>query len=451
MSAATADVTLKAPDELMRMSTEQQNAYFATLKPDQAAIEKKKLGDFKGHINGLNMTYLKRSIDRYALMAPNGSGTTATYAPGTSLNFNFPSAGGAYLREIEVSVDIKFTPATGTSATYAWSAAGAYAWFSEIDVIYNGQMHRIKPLQLKILDQTRFKQWLPYGQVLSGLNADANTTANTSQAQPTLTGGTPVVSKFKFRIPLQLHRMSPVGMLPMQGQGTKGQVNFTCATTLGASNCDPLNVPINYSGGTGNGITLDATEKTITCTAIYTDGTNYNSKNPLGLHLEHLPASQYIIDQTLNNLTAGSIQRQRITVQQPHYLAMSVVIDGNSSTAFSATSNITAIELDQDSAGQNAFWRFGPSNNTTYYDYLERIRHQYGQDLDPGIILWANATQFNTVDNDNSDGEQVLDMSSGKWVDVNIGVQVGSVTTTNFTPRVETYLFSRNDRGLVIA
>lgn len=447
---STQEVALLSPDQLYRMSSKQQNDYFASLKPDQAAMEKQKLQAFKQHINGMNLTYLEQAVDRYATCPPTGGGQSATYAPGTTLNFNFPTAGGAYLRELEVTVDIKFTPATGTSATYAWSAAGAWAWFSTIEILYNGQLHRIRPYHLKVWDTIRFKQWLANEQVLSGLNADSGTTSNIAQAQPALTGGTPAVSKFKFRIPLQLHRRSPVGMLPMQGQGTKGQINFICASTLGASNCDPMQVPINYSGGSGNAITLDSTEKTITVNAIYNDGTNYASKNPLALHLEKLPASQHIIDQQLTPLTAGNILRQRISTQQPHYLVTSVVIDGNSSTVFCATSNLAVIELDQDAAGQNKFWQFGSANNTNLYDYYSRMRRIYGQDLDPGVILWVNATQFNTVDNDNSDGNQVLDMSSGKWTDVNIGLQVSSVSTSNFTPRVETYLFSRNDAGLII-
>lgn len=451
---AATDTQLLTPQQLFAMTDAQRNAYYASLSPDQAAQEKAALQAYIRQVSDANRAYLQQSVDKYAICPPTGGGTGATYAAGTTLNFNFPTAGGAYIRELEILVDIKFTPASGTGATYAWSAAGAYAWFNEIDIIYNGQQARIKPYFLKVLDILKYKQWLPYAQVLSGLVADATANANISQAQPTLTGGSAAVSKFRFRVPFQLMRWSPVGMLPAQGQGTKGQVNIITSSTLvntgSANQADPMNTPIVWTGGTGPAITLDATEKTITVFAIYTDGTNFGSKTPLALHLEGLPTVQYVIDQQLNPLSAGTVNRQRISTLQKHVVVCSVIVDGNSATAFAANSNITQIELDQDAAGQNKFWLYGAPNNTTYYDYLESFRHLYGQDLDPGVVLWVNALHYNSVDPDNSNGTQVLNMSPGAWTDVNYGVQVGSVSSTFVTPHVETYLFTINDAGLVL-
>lgn len=447
MAAPVATPTL-TPDQLLNMSPAQQNQYFSQ-QPDGGAAAKAQLAQFKQAINNANTQYLQQSIDRYAVCPPTGGGNTATYAAGTTLNFNFPTAGGAFLRELEFVVSIAFTPATGTSATYGWTPAGAYAFFTEIDVIYNGQQARVRPYFLKVLDQIRNKMWLPYGQVLSGLNANSTTTTNVAQAQPTLTGGSAATSAFRFRMPLQLQRWSPVGMLPMQGQGTKGQINITTAATLGAANPDPMLVPINYTGGSGNAITLGTA--TVQVNAIYNDGTNMNSKTPLSLNLANLPTAQYIIDQQLNPLTGGTLLRQRISTLLTHYIALSVIIDGGQSTAFATPGNITQLELDQDAAGQNKFWVFGTPNGTTFYDYAERIRHYYGQDLDVGVILWVNALQYNSIDIDNQNGNQPLNMTSGAWTDVNYGVQVTTATTTNFTPRVETYLFSRNDAGLVLA
>lgn len=453
MATAT-DSQLLTPQQLFSMTDAQRNAYYASLSPDQAAQEKAALQNYIRQVSDANRAYLQQSVDKYAVCPAAGGAVSNVYAAGATLNYNFPTAGGAYIREFEILFDIKFTPATGTSATYAWSAAGAYAWVSEIDIVYNGQQARIRPYFLKVLDILRYKQWLPFAQVLSGLVADATTNANVSQAMPALTGGSAAVSKFRVRLPLQLMRWSPVGMLPTQGQGTKGQINLICASTLvntGAANqADPMLVPIVWTGGTGPAITLDATEKTITIFAIYNDGTNFGSKTPLALHLEGLPTVQYVIDQQLNPLTAGTIVRQRITTLQKHVVALSVVIDGNSATAFCATSNFVEIELDQDSAGQNRFWVYGAPNNTTLFDYYERFRNLYGQDLDPGNILWVNALHYNAVDTDNTNGTQILNMSPGNWTDINYGLQVTSVSTTFTTPRVETYLFTINDAGLVL-
>lgn len=453
MATAT-DSQLLTPQQLFSMTDAQRNAYYASLSPDQAAQEKAALQNYIRQVSDANRAYLQQSTDKYAVCPASGGATSNTYAAGSTLNYNFPTAGGAYIREFEILFDIKFTPAAGSSATYSWSAAGAYAWVTEIDIIYNGQQARIRPYFLKILDVLRFKMWLPYAQVLSGLNADSGTTSNVSQAQPSLTGGSAATSKFRIRLPLQLMRWSPVGCLPAQGQGTKGQINLITASTLvntgTVSQADPMLVPIVWTGGTGPGVTLDSTEKTITIFAIYNDGTNFGSKTPLALHLEGLPTVQYVIDQQLNPLTSGTVVRQRITTLQKHVVAASVIIDGQSATAFCATSNIASIELDQDSAGQNKFYQYGTPNNTTLYDYYERIRHELGQDLDPGVILWINALHWNTVNTDNSNGTQILNMSPGNWTDVNYGMQITTVSTTFITPRVETFLFTINDAGLVL-
>lgn len=452
MSAPTAqrNNTLLTPQQMLALSPAQQQAYLSSLAPDQAANERDALANLKNQINQGNTNYLMKSVDKYALCPPSSGGTGATYALGSTLNFNFPTAGGAYIRELEVQVDIKFTANGTTSPTVAWTPAGAYAWFTEIDVLYNGYQVRLRPYLLKVLDQIKYKQRLPYNQVLSGLDADSGTTNQLAAPQPAITAGTAAVSKFRFRIPLQLHRWSPIGMLPAQGQGTKGQINIICASTAIAINPDPMNVPLNLTAGTAPTFSLDATEKTVTVFAIYNDGVNLADKTPLPLHLENLPTCQYIIDQQLNPLTSGTLLRQRISTLLQHYLVISVIIDGVQSTSFATTANITQIELDQDAAGQNKFWLYGSPNNTDLYTYYERIRQTYGQDLDPGVIMWVNAEQFNTVDADDSAGSQFLDMTSGHWTDVNLGVQVTSVSSTNFTPRMETYLISKNDAGLVL-
>ena len=444
--------TLLGPDQLSRMSTTQQQAYLASLSPDQATTERQNLAAYHRQMVSSNTTYLRKAINHYAVCPPNGGGINATYAAGTSLVFNLPNAGGAFLKELIITVDIKFTPATGTGATYGWTPAGAMAWFSDLWLNYGGQtQHHWRPYFLKVLETLRFKQWLANSSVLSGLGADATTTALISQAQPALTGGTAATSKFRFRVPMQLNALSPIGLLPIQGQGTAGQITLQCAGTLGAANPDPMQVPVNFTGGTGNAITLDATEKTITVTAVYVDGANFESKQPLTLSLDGMPTAQSVLEQTINNLSSGSVQRGRITSQEQHYLVMSAIIDGVQSTAFSTEANITSIELDQDSAGQNKFFYYGTANNTDYATYLESIRHQFGQDLDMGVVLWNDATQFGTIDADNHDGTQVLDMRAGHWSNVNIGVQVTSVSSTNFTPRIETQLMLLNDAGLVVA
>jgi len=450
-SAPTQSGGLLPPAQLAALSPAQQQAYLSGLNQQQAAAEQSALADYKRAVNRDNTNYLMQSLDKYAICPSQaGGGSSATYALGTTLYFNFPSMGGGYVRELLIEVDIKFTANGTTSPTVAWTPAGAYAWFSEIGILYNGQQAKIRPYLLKVLDQIKYKQRLPYNQVLSGLDADSTTTNFIAAAQPAITAGTAAISKFFFRLPMQLHRWSPIGMLPAQGQGTKGQVYMVCTGTAIAINPDPLAVPLNLTAGTAPTFSLDSTEKTITCWAIYNDGTNMASKTPLPLHLENLPTAQYIIDSQLNPLSSGTLLKNRLLTLEKHYIVLSVIVDGVQSTSFATTANITEIALAQDSNAQNLFWLYGTQNNTTMNNYFERIRQLYGQDLDPGVILWVNAEQFNTVDADDAAGAQVLDMTTGHWTDTNLCVQLTSVSNTNFAARMETYIFCLNDAGLVL-
>jgi hypothetical protein len=447
--------TLLPPSQLAAMAPADQNRYLASLSAQEAAQERAALNAFVQSIAASNQNFLRKSLDHRAICPPSGGagGTSALYpTAGGSLQFNMPTAGGAFIRELEIAVDIKFTPATGTSATYAWTPAGAFAWFSDIILSLGGtDLHHTRPYAMKVLDTIRRGGTLPYNQVLSGLNADSTVTSNIAQAQPAMTGGTPAISKFRFRVPFQQQRLSPVGLIPAQGQGSKGVLTLQCPSTLGAANADPLATPILYTGGTGNGITLDSTERTVTVYAIYNDGTGMEQKAPLTLNMNGVPTMQHLMDQQLNPFTAGTVMRQRLTILQKHFVAMSVIIDGLQSTSFSTAANITSIELDKDAAGNNKFFYYGAAQNTSYYDYATEKRRIFQQDLDTGVVLWTHALSANSNNPDNNNGTQVLDMRAGHWPEVNYGVNVASVSNTNFPARVETFLFAENDTGLVVA
>ncbi len=449
--AQQSQVQLLDPMQLAGMTASDRSNYLTSLQqsdPNTAAALANEVAKAKSQLVAGFMANAQR---KRAMCPPAGGGTSSTYATGSSLTFNLPVVKNGLATDVELTVDIKFTPATGTSATYAWSAAGAYAWFSEIDIIIGGLQARIRPYFLKVLDTIRRSQNLPYYQVVSGLNSDSTINGIVATAQPTLTAGSAATSKFKLRIPLNaLHFSTLPGVLPIMGNLTQAQVVVQCATTLGASNCDPMQVPINYSGGSGNGITLDSTEKTISAEVIYVDGTTLTSARNLDLpDLVGEPTCQYYIDSISAQLTSGNIQRTLISTQLKHFVVASVVIDGGSSTVFASPSNIAAIELDQDTAGSNKFYQYGTATNTTFYDYAADIRRVLGQDLDDGVILWAYGQGFNQENLDNRQGNAYLNMMSGGWPSATTAVQITTATSTYFTPRVETYLLSLNPKGVV--
>jgi hypothetical protein len=129
----------------------------------------------------------------------------------------------------------------------------------------------------------------------------------------------------------------------------------------------------------------------------------------------------------------------------------SVIIDGRNSSKFlNAYSDLTAFEIGPDQNGQNMFKGWNAGNNISIYDYFDReIRRKHQQDLDLGVILWVDAVSRGITNPEDRHGSQVLNMMpNGGFVATNHAYQIGTVSTTNFTPRVETFLWSMNYDGL---
>ena len=144
---------------LTSMTASQQQAYLQQLAqsdPASAAAAQQQLAAYTQQQNAI---YLMKSVRKRAVCPPNGGGITSNYGAGLLLTYNFPTASGAYAKELVIEVDIKFTPTASTGL--AWTAAGAYAWFTSIQILFNGTQANIRPYFLKVLDQFRRAQWLP--------------------------------------------------------------------------------------------------------------------------------------------------------------------------------------------------------------------------------------------------------------------------------------------------
>jgi hypothetical protein len=135
-----------------------------------------------------------------------------------------------------------------------------------------------------------------------------------------------------------------------------------------------------------------------------------------------------------------------------HYLVIAVCMDGKVAGQFvTALSNIAVLTLDMDSVGQNSFSRVGTGTNVSVFDYYYRMRRIYGQDfLDEGVFIPVDGAHRGITNPDNSDGVRLLNMTSGGWSDVNVGVQFTSVGNV-YTPRIAVYLVSLNPAGLKVA
>lgn len=440
--------------QLAAMTPAQQQAYLSSMDAQSAAQQQSALQAYKAQSNA---SYLALCVEKIGTCFPASGGITANYVPGTTLIFNFPTASGGFAKDLLITCNINLTPATGTAMAYAYTAAGFYGLFNEIQILFNGTQARVRPYLLKVIEMGRARSNPTPGAVVSGNHIAAVDTA-LAQVAPTLTPGSPAQFNVVFRLPLNvLHALSPVGMLPIQGAGTKAQIVVMCSSAVFGS--DPMANAIYPTAGTAGGAVTVNAGSTVKIECIYMDGTNYNSPQPLSLDLVGVPTAQYIIDTPLTPLSAGIVMRQRIATLLQHYLVIAVVMDGLLSNTFAAVGNIVGLELDQDSVGQNKFWQYGTANNVSVNDFWEHVRHTWTQDFDQGVIPFIWAQVYGQENPDNRMGNQILNMTAGGWTDVHHGYILTAVNAassgfngaTAITGRVELYLVSLNPAGLVMA
>lgn len=391
-----------------------------------------------------NWDYLRRSIQKYAVCPPAaGAGISQTYVAGQTLIYDVPTANGGYLDELLFECALTVNPATGTAAAYALNAGSPWTLFDRVIVEYGGRQIELRPYLLKVLAQLAGYERAFPEQVNSGQSVSF--VSNTVWGTFAITVNTNNPWNFWFRIPLRMLPRRPAGMLPIMADSTRAQVKVVCASS--ALGPDPILNTVATTGGTGAAVTVGGTVKVV---GMYRDGTNLTSPQPLTLALANEPTVQYLIDRQLNPLTAGSVLRQRIDAKGHHLYVISLIVDGNQSTKFAADSNIAGIELDQDFAGQNAFYRFGvQGSNVNFIEFRERFRTTYGQDVDEGVIPWVPGPAMYGLNPDNQEGGSYLNTLPGGWTDVSYGVQVTSVSSATFTPRIETYIVTVNPQGLV--
>lgn len=438
---------------------DQQSKYLQTLPPQSQA---QLLRDVR--VMG-NRKFMRNSIEKYAYCpVSGGSGIQATYAQGTTLVFDLPVVGSGYAKGLLVTYNLTVTLATGTAATYANNAAVPFNFFSEMVLNYNGAQCRLHPYLLKVIDQALgfsrgAQNAVTAGQAITAINNNITTTPSP------VAGANVYAGKFLLRLNAIDEFSSVPGMLPVMGVGNKPQLKLTCCPAIvggtGAANTsDPLLVPITWNGGTGGALT--SVTGTVQVDMIYYDGTTMNDPSGLVLDLTAEPTLQYYWDTPLNPLTAGTLVRQHIATLLEHWMVVSIVIDGTASPTFIApiptavaptgpATGLTQLQLSADSVGQQNFQSYNVSNNISLWDYYDRTRRRYGQDLDQGVVLWIDAATHGIPDSDNRNGSMVLNMQSGGYPATTHAYNVSSVSSTNFTPRVETFLVSMNYNGLKIA
>lgn len=445
MAQSAEPTQILSAQALAGMSPAERAAYFGSLPPD---IQDSEQAAFKQYVSSANAQFMALAIKKTAPMVPQGGGITAQYSAGAAITWDFPTTGGAWASAIIVTCVLTVNNAVGTGAAYALNQLAPLTVFDRVQVLLNGVQHNFRPYILKyIAGILRGYVKSPEPSVVMGGNSDA-----TIQGQ---LNGTPYgvatgnnTWTFKFRIPLNaLNESNPAGMLPMQSAGTKPQLVITCAPNpLGN---DPILNAVRTTAGTGAATTITGT---IQCDVQYRDGTNLFSSTALGLDLTDVPTVQYVNEQQISNLVQGNINRGRITTLLQHYVVLDAIVDATTAGQLvQGLNNIQVAELDMDSVGQNSFYKYGSASgtNVSLFDFYEQFRHQYGQDLDEGIIPWVVGWGNHTNNPDARDGSALLNMMVGGWPDVNRAYQLGTIgAIAGMAPRVDTHLLSLNPAGL---
>lgn len=429
---------------LAGMSPQQREATLSSLDPQQ---QESLRAEYEVMRSNANRQFMHLAVRKTAAAPVFGGGYSNTFAQGSTLRWDFPTAGGAYASALIFSCNLTITLAAGTGATYGLNVAGPLAIFNQLQITLNGIQHSFPPYILKYLSAlSRASNSVQPTTIYAGTKDTLiETNLNNNGSYPTAVGAN--TWKFKFRVPLNaISRTNPAGLLPMMSSATRPQVALTVNSALLGN--DPELNAYRATGGTGNATT--SATGTVTMDVEYMDGQNYWSPQALALDLSGEPTVQYITDNVVQNIAAGSVQRNRISSLFQHYAVLGVYMDGVTAGAFTALSNVARVELDMDSVGQNVFRAYGTGTNVDLYDVYEQFRDIYQQDFDEGVFPWILGATSGIANPDDRDGVMLLNMTPGGWTDVSHGVQFTSVGAV-YTPRIATYLVSLNPAGLRLA
>jgi hypothetical protein len=434
--------------QLAALSPADRQAYFSKLASTDPDA-------YQAIIQGINRDYMKRTVRQKAICPPaSGSGQNQTYATGTTLYYNAPSANNAFLEGFYIRINLKVDFATGASAVYAATAARELALVQNLQVLYNGSQNNFGLYILKHLRQVMGYQQPGWPDSVLAGNANSVTSTYMTQGALPVTGTSQTIT-LECYVPLNLlHPCDVRGLLPIDGNSTTVQINLQLATALLGN--DPILNTWYAVSGTGHAVTLTAGQaQTVQVIACYRNGVTYNGPQSLPMNLAGLGTVQLQRDVNLTGLTAGTTYRQKIVLLEQHYYVLHVVVDGQQATKYSTDANINYIDFSTDSTGSNTFWKFGTGTNMSIQEFYNDIRNQLGQDLDEGVIPSVYGPVYNEVDASNLNGAAILnlDPSRGGWSDVHYGVQINSLASTlsGVTPRVETHCLFVNPVGLVAA
>lgn len=397
------------------------------------------LAQLQQQVRQQNMQFMRYSFEQFALADPQNG--TNYQVGGNTLNYLVPITEGAFATRLIVrcNLTVNYTPA-GSNPTASLNAAAPYSAIKEIEVVFGNTILKVHPYVAHVLNRIwGYLREYP-GQAFGYSDP---TTQGTFYTSPTLDSGNNSWV-FDIDIPLNtLHPMSVAGLIPIMGTGTRLQVNVTPAASFVGP--DPLLNPVSTNG-------TIAVSGSVNVIVVYRDYKSFWTRQYLAPNLDPrvVPSIQWIETLQINPLTAGTPMYQRIENPYEFGKLISIVIDGQSSGTFCAATNIQLYEIDRAQNTASVLRKFDQTNGGMA-NYYRLIRHRYGQDLPPGVLVF-DATVENTSDPSLLDGVNYLNLTANGFPAARIGVQVEAVSNSNgITPRVHTFGVILNRAGLQIA
>lgn len=384
----------------------------------------------------INKQFMEYSYEQpISANAQNGT----AYATGTALNFDAPIVPGAYATKIRIKtkLTVNYT-AAGTGPTESLNAGAPWNVWQQFNVDFGNRQITIHPYFLKVLSNLNGYLRQNPAQTLGAQSTNAQ--SKIYQA-PTLNAGDNTWEHMT-EIPLNgAHPMSPEGIIPISGSGTRLQIQLVPATAFVGA--DPLNNVVSTNG------TVTVTGS-VTVTVYYRSYQSFFTRSPLAPVMNGLATVQIIKPQSINPLTAGQYMFKRILNPYPVIKSVSVVVDGQSSSTFCSYSNIDGFEIDS-AENTSSMMRRYDSTTGGFENYLEDVRKWTGQDFDDGVLVF-DPTLENQANSSNRAGKNYLNLTSQGFPAARLGFNVGAVSSANsITPRVETYTMILNPNGILTA
>ena len=398
-----------------------------------------------------NRYYLDATRRKVAPCLTNGAVTQA-YVLGTPLTFNVPTSLNGFAEGIIIRATVNYTLATGTSATYAPTAAGLLGLIDSFELRYNKSMHKMYPITYKYLAQMGMLEDYVVPEAVFGGGQSQ------SYVQNYLNGGLPTAVGANTAVFEQFFPFDPLngyndvrGLLPIMVGDTGLQVIINTPQAILGS--DPRMCAIYPSGGTGNAIS--AISGTVEVEVVYRDGDAYMGTSKVPFDLSAVSGTvQQQIDSVLQPLIAGGYQRQKLQIMGQHYATLAFLIDGLQSNVYSNLSNLSYLEIAKDGVGGNTFERYGAQTNLDIRDWLYLRRLDFKQDLDQGVYPLVEGPVIRQGDPHIRKGVQYLDNTRTGWPDWRYCLSptsIGTGTLNGFpcNPRIEVVTIYVNPTGLV--